>query len=356
MERIRAQRVRGERIRVVQWGLGAMGSKMARLIASKPGLQLVGAIDARPDLLGRDLADVLGLPEPLGVRVTDVAATVLDADRVDCVVIATTSWVRDQLGDLERILSAGINCVSIAEEMSCPEAQSPEAAAHLDALAREHGVSIVGTGVNPGLVMDLLVVALTAGCHEVTRIEASRVNDLSPYGPTVMRTQGVGLTPAEFEAGVRDGSVEGHIGFPESARLISDALGLGIDRLDQTREPIISTVRRETAGMVIEPGMVAGCRQVARGYRGEVEVLTLIHPQQVRPELEGQSTGDYITIHGTPELHLQITPEYAGGIATAGIAVNVIPLVVDASPGLKSMLDLPVPAALMGPSAYARRL
>ncbi len=345
-----------ERIRVAQWGLGAMGSGMARLVASKPGLELVAAIDARPDYVGRDVADVLGLPRPLGVLITDDPASVLDARTVDCVVIATTSWVRDQVADLELILTSGINCVSIAEEMSCPEAQSPEIAARLDALAKAHGVSVVGTGVNPGLVMDLLVVALSAGCHEVTRIEASRINDLSPYGPTVMRTQGVGLTPAQFEAGVLDGSIEGHIGFPESARLISDALGLGIDRLEQTREAIVSTVRRETPHLVIEPGMVAGCRQVAHGYRGDVEVLTLIHPQQVRPELEGQATGDYITIHGTPELHLQITPEYAGGVATKGIAVNVIPLVVAASPGLKSMLDLPVPAALMGPSAYARRV
>ncbi|HSN43268.1 MAG TPA: 2,4-diaminopentanoate dehydrogenase [Propionibacteriaceae bacterium] len=350
------ERIRAERIRVVQWGLGAMGSGMATLIASKPGLELVGAIDQRPDYVGRDVADVLGLPEQLGVLVTDDPASALDGSSVDCVVIATTSWVRDQFADLERILGAGINCVSIAEEMSCPEAQSPDAAARLDALARANGVSIVGAGVNPGLAMDLLVVALTAGCHEVTSIEASRVNDLAPYGPTVMRTQGVGLTPAEFEAGVRDGSVEGHIGFPESARLISDALGLGIDRLEQTREPIISTVRRETPHLVIEPGMVAGCRQVAHGFRGDVEVLTLIHPQQVRPELEGQPTGDYITIHGTPEIRMQITPEYAGGVATTGIAVNVIPLIVAASPGLKSMLDLPVPAALMGPSAYARRV
>ena len=122
---------------------------------------------------------------------------------------------------------------SIAEEMACPQAQHPELAAELDALATAHGVSLLGTGVNPGLSMDTLVVALTAGCHEVTSIEASRVNDLSPYGPTVMRTQGVGLTPEQFAAGVADGSVDGHIGFPESARMISDAIGLGIDRIEQ---------------------------------------------------------------------------------------------------------------------------
>lgn len=345
-----------EPIRVVQWGLGAMGGGMARLILDKEGLSLVGAIDTRPEYVGRDVGDVLGLGRILEVTVTDDPASVLDPDRVDCVVIATTSWVAEQIADLRTIVTAGINCISIAEEMACPQAQNPELAAELDQLAHEHGVTVLGTGVNPGLSMDLLVVALTAGCHEVTSIEASRVNDLSPYGPTVMRTQGVGLTPEEFERGVADGSVDGHIGFPESARMISDALGLGIDRIEQKREAIVSTVRRETPHIVIEPGMVAGCKQTLTGYRGDELVLTLVHPQQVRPELEGQGTGDYITIHGTPEVVMQITPEYAGGVATKGIAVNSIPRVVEAAPGLKTMLDLPVPAALMGASAYRRRI
>lgn len=296
-----------EPIRVVQWGLGAMGSGMAKLMLAKEGLRLVGGIDTRAEYVGRDLGDVLGAGE-LGVTVTDDPASVLDSTQVDCVVIATTSWVAEQMDDLRQILRAGINCVSIAEEMASPEAQHSELAAELDSLAKEHGVSILGTGVNPGLSMDLLVVALTAGCHQVTSIEASRVNDLSPYGPTVMRTQGVGLTLAQFEQGVADGSVDGHIGFPESARMISDALGLDIDRVEQRREAIVSTVRRETQHVVVEPGMVAGCKQTLVGYRGDEVVLTLIHPQQVLPELEGQGTGDYITIKGTPEINMQITP------------------------------------------------
>lgn len=343
-------------VRVVQWGLGAMGSGMARLIEGKDGLQLVGGIDKRTEYVGKPLHQVLGTNTDLGATVTDDPASVLDSSHVDCVVIATTSWVKEQMEDLRTILRAGINCVSIAEEMASPEAQSPEEAKELDALAKEHGVSIIGTGVNPGLSMDMLVVALTAGCHEVTSIEATRVNDLSPYGPTVMRTQGVGLSEAEFLTGVEDGSVDGHIGFPESAQMISDSLGLGIDRIEQKREPIISTVRRETPHIVIEPGMVAGCKQTLLGYRADQVVLTLVHPQQVLPQLEGQGTGDYITIHGTPEISMQITPEYAGGTATKGIAVNCIPRIVEARPGLKNMLDIPLPGALMGPTAYTRRV
>lgn len=343
-------------IRVLQWGLGAMGSGMSKLILEKEGLQIVAAIDGRPEYVGKDLGEIIGSGSTLGVTITNQPATVLDKSNVDVAVIATTSWLKEQFSDLKMILSAGINCISIAEEMADPYAQNPQLAAELDALAKEHGVTLVGTGVNPGFVLDLLIVALTAGSHTVERIEASRINDLSPYGPTVMKSQGVGTTPQAFASGVADGSIVGHVGFVESIHMISDALGLEVDRVEESREPIITRVRRETAHVIVEPGMVAGCAHIGIGYRHNQEVIKLIHPQQIHPSLEDQSTGDTIHIYGKPEIHMSIQPEIAGGVATMGIAVNLIPIVQAASAGLKRMIDLPIPAALMGKSAYQRAL
>lgn len=343
-------------IRILQWGLGAMGSGMARLVLEKPGLQLVAAVDGRPDYVGKDVGEILGVGKSLGVTVTNQPEEVLNKQNVDLVLLATTSWTKQQMPDLRKIITAGLDCISIAEEMSAPEAHNPELAEEIDVLAKQYGVSVLGTGVNPGFVLDLLVVALSGVCHFVERIEASRVNDLSPYGPTVMRTQGVGTTPEAFAAGVADGSIVGHVGFPESIRMISDALGLAVDRIVETREPIISKVYRETPHVQVQPGMVAGCRHIGIGYCGDKEVIKLIHPQQIHPHLEGQDTGDYIHIYGKPEIHMANKPEIAGGIATMGVAVNMIPHVVAATPGLKRMIDLPVPAALMGASAYQRRV
>ena len=342
-------------IRVLQWGLGAMGGGMVRLMLEKPGLEVVAAV-GRPRHVGKDLGEVIGLGKNLGIIVTDNPDAVLDKEKVDCVGLATTSWTAAQMPDLRKILNAGINCVTITEEMADPEAQSPELAAEIDELAKKNGVSVLGTGVNPGFVLDLLIVTLTGGCHSVERIEASRVNDLSPYGHTVMRSQGVGTTPEAFRAGLADGSIVGHVGFPESIHLISEALGLGVDRIEQSREPIISKVYRETPEVKVEPGMVAGCIHTGIGYRGDKEVIRLVHPQQIHPQLENQDTGDYIHIYGRPEVHMTIKPEIAGGKATIGIAVNMIPLVVAATPGLKRMIDLPTPAALMGESAYSRNI
>jgi hypothetical protein len=343
-------------IRVLQWGLGAMGSGMAKLLMEKNGLQIVAAVDGRADYVGKDLGEVLGIDHKLGVLVTNKPEDVLIKEKVDVVVIATTSWLKDQISDLRKILKAGINCISIAEEMADAQAQNPALANELDLLAKQNGVSIIGTGVNPGFVLDLLVVALTGGNHTVDRIEASRVNDLSPYGPTVMKSQGVGTTPEAFKVGVADGSIVGHVGFPESIHMISDALGLGVDRIEQSREPIISKVHRETPFIKVEPGMVAGCAHIGIGYCGNKEVIKLIHPQQIHPNLENQDTGDYINIYGKPEIHMSVKPEIAGGIATIGVAVNLIPLIVAATPGLKRMIDLPIPAALMGESAYHRNI
>lgn len=344
------------KIRVALWGLGAMGSGMARLVLEKEGLELAGGIDVRADFVGKDLGEVLGIGRALGLTVTNDPSTLLHGERVDLVVIATTSWLKEQMPDLRRILTAGVDCISIAEEMASPEAQSPELAAEIDALAKANGVTILGTGVNPGFVLDLLVILLSGVCHQVDRIEARRVNDLSPYGPTVMKAQGVGTTPEEFAAGVADGTIVGHVGFPESIRMISDALGLGVTRIEQGCEPIVSKGYRDTAYVKIVPGVVAGSSHLAAGYAGEKQVVRLVHSQQVHPYLEGQGTGDYIDIYGKPEIHLSTGPEIAGGVATVGLAVNMIPHVVAATPGLKAMVDLPVPAALAGESAYRRRV
>jgi 4-hydroxy-tetrahydrodipicolinate reductase len=129
-------------------------------------------------------------------------------------------------------------------------------------------------------------------------------------------------------------------------------LGWRLDEIRETREPIISQVCRETPYVKVAPGNVAGCRHVAHGYvNGEVKI-TLEHPQQVRPEAEGVDTGDYIWIEGTPPINLAIKPEIPGGVGTIAMAVNLIPLIMQASPGLKTMTDLPVPRALLGDLAH----
>lgn len=335
-------------IRVIQWGLGAMGSGMARLMESKTGLRIVGAYDQDPQKVGRDLGDFLGGVEN-GVKI-QLPPNVgdLSLEKADLVVLATSSFTKDVAPQIEIAVKHSLNVISIAEEMAYPWAQEPELAKHIDRLAKEYGVSVLGTGINPGFVLDTLILAMTGPCLEVDHIKATRINDLSPFGPTVMQTQGVGVSVEAFEAGVQSGEIVGHVGFKESIQLIAKTLGWKLDRIEETRFPIISKVYRETEHVKVEPGYVAGCKHSAIGYVDGVPKIELIHPQQVFPHLEEIETGDYIDISGQPDIHLAIKPEIPGGLGTMAMAVNMIPQVLAARPGLLSMAELPVPAALMG--------
>ncbi len=333
--------------RVVLWGLGAMGQGIARALLGRTGVEVVGALDTSPEKAGRDLGEVVGSGRPTGVRVSNVPEEVLDRAGADLVIIATTSFLRDLLPQVRRSLEAGANVISIGEEMAYPWVEDPDRARELDRLARAQGYTVLGTGINPGFVLDTLIIALTGACLEVKRIHALRVNDLSPFGPTVMRTQGVGTTPQDFRKGLVEGTVVGHIGFPQSIHLIAKALGWRIERIDQEREPIISKTYRRTPYVNVAPGEVAGCRHTARAYVNGREAIVLEHPQQVLPGTEGVETGDFIRIEGTPSINLRIQPEIPGGTGTIALAVNMIPLVISAGPGLVTMADLPVPRAVL---------
>jgi len=335
-------------IRILVLGTGQMGSGIARLVLRKDGLQLVGAYARRAGRAGIDLGRAIGLDHELGLSISNDLNAVIEETRPEVAIQSTCSTVADATDEIVSCVRRRVHVISIAEEMAFPAYRAPQAAAEIDRLAAIRGVSVLGTGINPGFMLDLLVVVLSGVCAEVRSVSAKRINDLSPYGPTVLGKQGVGLRPEAFRAGVTDGSVVGHVGFPESIQMIGRALGWRIARIEEQREPIISRVRRETPFVTIEPGHVAGCLHTAVGYAEGAPVITLVHPQQVHPQVEGVETGDTVEIFGTPHVCLAGSPEIPGGVATAALAVNVIPQVMNARPGLHCMTDLPAPAALLG--------
>jgi hypothetical protein len=335
-------------IRVLVLGTGQMGSGIARLVLEKQGLQLIGAYGRRAERAGMDVGRAIGLDRDLGIPLDIELPAVIKKTQPHVAIQATCSRLDDAKEEIMMLIKQGVNVISIAEEMAYPAANSPSLAKELHQLAIKHDVSVLGTGINPGFVLDLLVITLSGVCSEVQSITAKRVNDLSPYGPTVLTSQGVGLTPAAFEKGLKDGTVVGHIGFVESIHMITSALGWEIDHIEEVREPIVSQIRRETPFATIEPGQVAGCLHTASAYRQGKTIITLIHPQQIDPHLDGFETGDTIEIKGTPNLQFAGSPEIPGGQGTAALAVNMIPRILNATSGLYSMADLPVPAAILG--------
>lgn len=330
-------------MKVLQWGFGAMGSGMVRQILERDNVELVGVIDANPDLVGKDVGEVLGLGRTIGVKIGNDPGEALRSLKPDVTMLATGSFVTEVFDLLKMIMEAGSNAITIAEEMAFPWRIYPEYSQKLDEIARQNNVTLLGTGINPGFVLDLLVLVLTGVCGHVDKISAARINDLSPFGPTVMRTQGVGTSPKEFAEGVEKGTIVGHIGFQQSIAMIAAALGWELDEIKETKEAIVSKTQRESKYVKVEPGMVAGCRQRGYGIIKGKTVIEMDHPQQIQPEKENVFTGDYIKIDGDMHIDMSMKPEVPGGLGTINVAVNMIPHVFAARAGLLSMVDLPIP-------------
>ena len=339
-----------KKVNVVIWGFGAMGRGMAEMLLSKKGVIISGVCDLYPDLVGKSIFNAIDSkqndhPE---VMVSDDIESLLNKDNCDIVLLATDSYTAKAFPKMKMILEKGINVISTAEEMAYPQAQEPELAKELNRIAKENNVTVLGTGINPGFIMDLLVVALTGVMSEVTHIEANRVNSLSPFGPTVMEEQGVGITLDEFNKGMEDDTLAGHVGFAESIGMIADAIGVKLDKVEQQMAPIVTTIDRTSPYGFAAANDVAGVNMTGQGLVDGEVFIDMKHPQQIEPELEGTHTGDYINIKGTPEVNMAITPEIDGGIGTIAMCVNMIPHVLNARSGLKTMIDLPVPRAILG--------
>lgn len=337
------------KIKVIIWGLGSMGKGIAEMLLNKQGVEIVGAVVRGPKI-GKSMFDLTGIKRK--GRKDIIAGSYKDVIKeksADILIICTDSFVKDSFEKIKYAVERGINVISTAEEMAYPRAQEVELSEELNNIARENDVTILGTGINPGLIMDLLVIALTGASISVDSIEAERINNLSPFGPAVMKGQGVGISVDEFNKRVEDNSLDGHVGFPESISMIADALGWELDdKIPLSREAIVSSVYRKSPYAEVEPGEVAGCNMKGCGYVDRELKIKMLHPQQIEPESEGQETGDYIRIKGEPNINMSIKPEIPGGIGTIAMTVNMIPHVINSYPGLKTMIDLPVPRAIMG--------
>lgn len=341
--------MRSEKIKVVIWGYGAMGSGMAKMIAKKQGLEIVGICDRNPSLIGQSLKTLLNLPNlNYDVQVTPNIGEIVSEASCDVVILATDSYTEASFEKIKWLLERKVNVISTAEEMAYPQAKSPHLAKEMDAIAKANGVTVLGTGVNPGMMMDLLVVCLTGVMEDVEHIKVSRVNSLSPFGKTVMEEQGVGLSLDAFHQKNKKSEIAGHVGFYESVHMINDALGWKINDFTQQMEPIITNVDRTSPYGFAKAGDVCGVHMQATASENNICRIEMSHPQQIEPHLGGVETGDYIDIKGNPEIHMAIQPEVDGGIGTIAICVNMIPHVINAKPGLKTMIDLPVPRAILG--------
>ena len=319
-------------IRVIQYGLGAIGRATARLVLERPGLRLVGAVDRDPKLAGRDLGSVLGLKRKLGIAVSETLPA------ADVVIHCTTSSFEGCAAQIGEIARAGMHCVTSCEEALFPYYRYRALAGKLNGLCVKHGVAVVGTGVNPGFVMDTLAVVATAVCRRVDAVRVLRVVDAGTRREALQRKVGAGMTEDEFHRLAQQKKIR-HVGLTESLVFIADALGWNLEHVAEDIAPVLSAKEVRTEHLTVKRHAVAGVRQIARGWRDKHEVLRL----ELQMYVGAPDPRDEIEIQGDPPLHLVMHGGTPGDIATPAILVNMIPRLLEAKPGLHTMRTLTLP-------------
>jgi len=318
--------------RVAVIGLGAIGREVMKALDGLTSVQVVAAAD--PAFVGRDAGEVSGL-RPSGIAVVASAAEALKPGAADVALVLTVSGSAEMLPIVDAAAAARINVISSCEDLAYADWATPDIARKIDALAVAGGITVLGTGVNPGFVMDRLPLQIAGACVRVNGIRVERVVDAAKRRGPLRAKVGADLTPAEFAAGVAAKRL-GHRGLPESCALLGVGLRLPFDEVVSTIEPVIATAESPRAGITL--GRVAGLRQSAVGLRAGREIARL----DLEMSVAAPDPHDRIRIDGDPPLDVLIVGGTHGDRGTVGTIINAIPAVVAGAPGLKTVLDLPL--------------
>ncbi|MBM3817529.1 MAG: dihydrodipicolinate reductase [Acidimicrobiia bacterium] len=326
-------------IRVVLVGLGPIGAAVARQLAVRKGFQIVGAVDVDPAKVGKDAGDVVELGRRLRVTVTDSIGRTLKATRPDVAVLCTSSSLKAVQPQFEEVLKHRVPIVTTTEEAAYVAPKNRRIAKQLDEAARKAKVAVVGTGVNPGFLMDALPIALSALCERVDAVTVHRVQDARVRRLPFQQKIGAGLDREQFARGVEHGTLR-HVGFTESMHMIAAALGWRLDRVTDDIVPKIATEPVASDLLAVDPGYVCGIVQDGIGYvNGDARIHLHLEAYLGAPE-----SYDSVIIDGSPRIHSTIRGGVHGDIATASMTVNSIPAVLAAPPGLRTMRDLRLPS------------
>jgi 4-hydroxy-tetrahydrodipicolinate reductase len=258
--------------------------------------------------------------------------------------LCTRSSLRAATPQIETVLRLRVPIISTTEELAYPYRTHRPLARKIDALARKAKVAVVGTGVNPGFVMDSLPIMLTGSCERVDAVRVDRVQDAGIRRLPFQQKIGAGLSIAQFEERVAAGTVR-HVGLTESIAMIADAMGWKIGKITDTIGPRVAENLVASEYLTVRAGQVCGLVQDGVGYGEDGSPLITLHMEAY---LGAPESYDAVTITGYPNLSSRVEGGFHGDVVTASIAVNTIPKVLAAPPGLHTMRDLPLPSFFGG--------
>ena len=325
------------KFRAIQFGCGPIGCAVARLASQRSNIELVGAVDIDKDKVGRDLGEVMGIEKRLGVKITDDIDGLFSKAKANVVFHQTGSSLKAVAPQLLKLLRFGANIVSTTEELAYPYIRQPILAYEIDRVAKANGATVLGTGVNPGFLMDVWPMVMSAVCQEIKRVRVVRVQDASPRRLPFQKKIGAGCSVEEFEELAAAGTLR-HVGLTESIDMIAAGLDWQLSQVTESIEPVIAREQVNTKYLTVEEGQVAGVRQVGRGLKDKEELITL----EFEAYLSAPESYDAVYLTGVPNMEVVIKGGTHGDIATAAIVVNAAYRVIEAPAGLVTMKDLPI--------------
>jgi 4-hydroxy-tetrahydrodipicolinate reductase len=330
--------------RILQVGLGPLGQRIASDLLDRGVGHLVAAVDIDPSLAGVPVSQLVPAADPK-LRVLSSLDAVTNWDQIDAAIVATSSDLKACEATLRELLRRGVCVVSTCEELIYPWLRHVAIAEELDELAKRNGGRLLGTGVNPGFLMDALPAFLTSVCRSVRGVAAYRVQDASVRRIPFQKKIGAGLDDAQFAARLKDGSLR-HVGLGESLHFIAHYVGLPLERWDEDIAPIKADRDLSSGVGPIARGRVAGVRQVARGYFDERVVVHL----EFQAAIGQRDPYDRIVVHGEPDIDCVIPGGVHGDVATCAIIVNAVPRLRKAAPGLHTMATVAPPIHVGSPT------
>lgn len=323
-------------VRIAQFGLGPIGIEAIRLTATKRWARIVGAVDSDPSKVGKSLGELAGIDELRHAKVFATFEELHRENQAQVILHAACSKLSEALEQIVPMADRGIAVASTCEELLFPQWRDPEGSAKLDSICRRSGARVVGTGVNPGFVMDLLPILLTGMCRRVDRVFGERVVNASTRRKQLQQKIGSGMLPDDFRKLFAQGKI-GHAGFQESTALVAHALGWKLDAIRETCEPIIADHDIQTQYFRVPKGCTCGVHQRSLGVIGGENKIEL----DLKMYLDAPEPHDAVRIDGDPPLDVLVRGGVAGDTATVAALVNVVPRLLAASPGLRRMTELP---------------
>jgi len=321
---------------ILQVGLGPLGLRIAADLLERRLGDVVAAVDSSPEIAGRKLSELVPGASPK-VSVRRSLEEVREWRQVRCAIVATSSDLARCVPTFRELLGRGVSVVSTCEELCWPWLRHETLARELDVLARDNRAALLGTGVNPGFLMDAFPLAVTAVSRSVRSVEVHRFQDASHRRVPFQRKIGVGLDQAGFDAAVAAGTLR-HVGLGESLHFLAQHLGLRVERWSESLEPVKAGRDRDSALGRVEKGRVCGVRQVAEGFHGEERVVRL----EFIAALGLEDPHDRVIIEGEPPIDLTFKGGVQGDVATSSIVLNAIGPLLAAAPGLHTMASIPL--------------